>query len=241
MKQDVARVEANGDLARKRPARARGNVPEMRGCLLLGLVLLCSACGLPAHVRPVPRGTLAIEAAVGGPAAQLGRVPVPLPLSTVGASYGVAETVDVQAHVHLTPLFLGTAGLDVGTSWLALPEHGWRPALTLTGRAYGYSDLSSGALFYGEAGAAVSHVLSGRCLTYLSASGLYDGLAGDVLWAVGAGAQVPFGRFALQLEANWYWPTYDTSASPVSWVSAGGHGVFGLVLGASYRFVRADP
>lgn len=212
----------------------------MRGWLLLSLVLVSSACGLPAHVRPVPRGTLAVEAAVGGPAALLGNVPVPLPLSTVGASYGVAENVDVQAHVHLTPLLLGTAGLDLGATWLARPEQGWRPAISLTGRAYGFSDLSSGALFYGEAGAAASYMLGGRYLTYVSGRALYDALASDVLWAVGAGAQVPFRRFALQLEANWYWPSYDASASPVSWASVGGRGAFGLVLGASYRFGGAE-
>jgi hypothetical protein len=221
--------------------RSRGKVPWMRGCLLVGLVLLCSACGLPAHVRPVPRGTLALEAAVGGPAALLGPVPVPLPLATVGASYGVAEAVDVQAHAHLTPLILGTAGLDVGATWLALPEQGWRPAISLTGRAYGFSDLSSGALFYGEAGAAASYVLGGRYLTYVSTTALYDALADEVLWAVGSGVQVPFNRFALQLEANWYWPTYDASAAPVTWASPGGHGAFGLVIGASYRFGGAAP
>jgi hypothetical protein len=208
----------------------------MRGLLLAGLVLLSSACGLPSHVRPVPKGVVALEAAVGGPAALLGGVPVPLPLSTVGASYGVAESVDVHAHAHLTPLVLGTGGLDLGATWLALPEDGWRPALSLTGRAYGFSDLSSGALFYGELSASASYLLRERYLTYVSTTALYDALAEDVMWAVGVGGQVPFDRFALQLEANWYWPSYDSAAAPVSWASPGGRGTFGLVLGASYRF-----
>ncbi|MBN1207494.1 MAG: hypothetical protein JXB05_21655 [Myxococcaceae bacterium] len=208
----------------------------MRECLLLGLVVFSSACGLPAHVRPVPRGTLAVEASVGGPAALLGGVPVPLPFATVGASYGVADAVDVHAHAHLTPLLLDTAGLDLGATLLARPEQDWRPALSLTGRAYAFSDLSSGALFYGEASAAASYLLRERYLTYASTTALYDALAGEVIWAVGVGAQVPFQRFALQLEANWYWPTYDAAAAPVSWVSPGGQGAFGLVLGASYRF-----
>ncbi len=208
----------------------------MRWLLITALVALCSACGLPAHVRPVPAGTLAVEGAVGGPAALLGGVPVPLPLATVGASYGVAERVDVHAHAHLTPLLLGTAGMDLGATWLALPEQGWRPALALTGRAYGFSDFSSGALFYGEASAAASYLLGERYLTYVSTTALYDALAGDLMWAVGVGGQVPFNRFALQLEANWYWPTYDAAAAPVSWASPGGRGTLGLVVGASYRF-----
>jgi hypothetical protein len=207
----------------------------MRSMFLPFLAVLASGCGLATHVRPVPPGTLALEAAVGGPVADLG-VPVPLPLATVGASYGVAESVDVHAHAHLTPLVLGTAGLDVGATWLSVGEDGWRPAVSLTGRAYGFSDLSTGALFYGEAGAAASWLLGERFLTYLSARGLYDALERDVLWAVGTGVQVPFGRFALQAEASWYAPGYDTSASPVSWASVGGRGAFGVVLGASFLF-----
>ncbi len=207
----------------------------MRWMFLPPLAALASACGLATHVRPVPVGTLALEAAVGGPVADLG-APIPLPLATVGASYGVAESLDVHAHAHLTPLVLGTVGLDVGATWLALGEDGWRPAVSLTGRAYGFSDLSTGALFHGEAGAAASWLLGERFLTYLSARALYDALEEDGLWAVGTGVQVPFGRFALQAEASWYAPGYDTSASPVAWASVGGRGAFGVVLGASYRF-----
>ncbi|MFP2903787.1 hypothetical protein ACLESD_01685 [Pyxidicoccus sp. 3LFB2] len=161
---------------------------------------------------------------------------MPLPLSTVGASYGVREDLDVHSHVHLTPLVLGTAGLDVGATWLAWQEDGARPALALTGRAYGFSDLSTGALFYGEASAAASWLLRDRFLAYVSASALYDTLNEDTLWAVGAGTQVPFGRFALQAEVGWYLPTYDASVAPAEWVTAGGRGALGLVLGGSYRF-----
>jgi len=57
---------------------------------------------------------------------------------------------------------------------------------------------------------------------------------------VGVGGQVPFNRFALQLEANWYWPTYDAAAAPVTWASPGGRGALGLVLGVSYRFGGAQ-
>jgi len=224
------------NLARKLPAAVRGNLAAMRWLVLAGVLALSSACGLPAHVRPVPRGTVAAEASVGGPAVLLGAVPVPLPLATVGASYGVAERMDVHAHLHLTPLLLGTAGLDIGATWLPLAEEGWRPALSLTGRAYGFSDLSSGALFYGELSAAASYLLRERYLTYLSTTALHDALAGDVLWAVGVGGQVPFDRFALQLEVNWYWPSYDAAAAPVTWASPGGRGALGLVLGLSYRF-----
>jgi hypothetical protein len=154
----------------------------------------------------------------------------------VGASYGVSDSVDVHAHAHLTPLLLGTVGFDAGATWLGVTEAGWRPALSLTGRGYVFSDFSTGAVFYGEAGAAASWWLGERCLTYLSTRALYDALEEDVVFAVGTGVQVPFDRFALQAEVSWYAPGYDTSASPVSWASLGGRGAFGLVLGASYRF-----
>ncbi|RKH21635.1 hypothetical protein D7X74_00820 [Corallococcus sp. CA047B] len=84
---------------------------------LAGFFARICACGLPAHVLPVPEGTLALEAGVGGPAVRLEGAPVPLPLSTLGASYGLNGRWDLHAHAHLTPL-LGVAG----ATWLALDQ-----------------------------------------------------------------------------------------------------------------------
>ncbi|MBN8227863.1 hypothetical protein JYK02_10115 [Corallococcus macrosporus] len=203
---------------------------------LAGFFALACACGLPAHVRPVPAGSLALEAGVGGPAVRLEGTPVPLPLSTLGASYGLNDRWDVSAHAHLTPLLLGVAGMDVGTTWLALEQDGARPAVALTGRGYVFSDLDTGALFHGEATAAASWLLRERFLTYVSGSALYDVVESDVLWSLAAGTRVPFGRFALQLELGWYGPDYDASVAGAEWLTPGGHGALGLVLGGSYRF-----
>ena len=157
-------------------------------------------------------------------------------MSTLGASYGLNERWDVSAHAHLTPLLLGVAGMDVGTTWLALDQDGARPALALTGRGYAFSDLDTGALFHGEATAVASWLLRERFLTYVSGSALYDVVESDVMWSVAAGTRVPFGRFALQAELGWYWPGYDASVSGAEWLTPGGRGALGLVLGGSYRF-----
>ena len=158
---------------------------------LLGLVLLGPGCGLTTQVRPVPRGTWAAEAAVGGPLVRLGG-PLPVPLSTAGVRYGVAEHADVAAHAHLTSLTFGVAGLDVGGAWLALEQVGARPALTLGGRLYGFAQVLPGRAtsprVYLEGAPTVSYLLGGRWLTYASASGLVQFAGGRPLVSLAAAA-----------------------------------------------------
>jgi len=210
----------------------------MRALALAAASLLAAGCGIATHVRPTPRGAFEVEASAGGPLANLG-APIPIPLSTVGASYGFGERWDLQAHLHLTTLALKTAGADVGGSWLALEQHGLRPALSLTARAYAFSDLASAVQPYGELTATASWA-SGRWTAYGTASGMLD-YGGRFLWSPGVGARVALGRFGAQLDLRWYEPAYSTAHSSVPWVGPGALGALGVVLGASYRFGELAP
>jgi len=199
--------------------------------------LLAAGCGLSTHVRPVPKGALALEASVGGPAARLGPAAIPLPLSAVGASYGLAERVDLSAHTHLTTLAaFKLAGLDAGGTWLAVEQRGFVPAVALTGRGYAFTQFVGGTLWYAEVSATASYLLGERTLAFVTVTGQVDFLHSAFDWAPGLGAEVKLGRFGLQLEARWYDPTYDVRTSSVSWLSPFKQGAVGLVLGASYRF-----
>lgn len=201
-----------------------------------GLAVLGTGCGLATHVRPVPKGRVQLEASVGGPMADVG-APIPLPLSTVGASYGLLDRMDVHGHVHLTPLaFFNVPGLDVGATYLALEEQGSVPAVAVTSRLYAFSNLRDGTLTYGDLSATASWLLARRWLTYGSLTGMVDFLDGRFMWSPAIGEQVLLGSWSLQLEARYYDPTYRSASSAVHWVSAGGYGAFGVVLGAGFRF-----
>jgi hypothetical protein len=189
------------------------------------------------HVRPTPRHAVAVEASAGGPIALLGAAPVPLPLSTIGASYGVIDGLDVQAHVHLTTLFaFGVAGGDIGATWMPLTQRQARPALAFTGRLYAFTDFHSGTFGYAELSGTVSWLLATRWLTYGTIGGLVEFNDGYVHWAPGVGEQVQLGRAWLGLEVRWYDAGYETRLSSANWLSPGGLGAIGVVLGGGYRF-----
>lgn len=212
----------------------------MRLLLLLPWALLV-ACGHVTPVRPVPEGTLQPELSVGGPVARVGGTPLPVPLSTVGARYGLSERLDVGAHVHLTSLLFGVAGVDVGSTYLLLPQQQLVPALAVSGRLYGFGDLRSGPRAYLEVTGSASTLLAERFLTYVSATGLVQFAGGAPLWALSAGEEVRLGRFGLQAELRWYQPHVPTRFQVVEWNSVAGQGAWGLTLGASYRFGGEEP
>jgi len=207
--------------------------------LVLGPAVLALGCGLTTQVRPVPRGTWGAEAAVSGPFVRLGGL-LPVPLSTVGVRYGVAERADVAAHAHLTPLAFGVAGLDVGGSWLALEQSGAVPALTLGGRLFGFAQVLPGRATspraYLEVSPTVSYLLGERFLSYASASGLVQFAGGRPLWSLAVGEEVRLASWGLCLEARWYEPQSLTRFHAVDWVAVGERGALGAGLGVRYHF-----
>jgi hypothetical protein len=206
----------------------------MRLGLLVLLMLASSACGLATHVRPTPAGQIEFEGAVGGPAAEVNGVPVLLPLTTVGASYGIVDRLDVSAHLHLSSLVLLNPGLDLGVSGLLMEENrGW-PAITVGVRGYGFTDFTAFKPYF-EVNLTGSYKLFDYVLVYASAAGVgaYDG-NGHASAALGA--QLRLERWSFQLEVRWYDLTYDTRYSSVRWLSPDGMGALGGVFGASYRF-----
>lgn len=89
-----------------------------------------TACSTTHGIRPVGKGAVSIDASLGGPITEVFGAPIPLPLTTVGATVGVTETTDVHASIHPTgaALFNVFAG-DFGASQQVLKNEGARPRL----------------------------------------------------------------------------------------------------------------
>lgn len=189
-------------------------------------------------------GRLDAEVAVGGPMVAAG-APIPLPLSTVGASYGIASRADVHAHLHPTPLIaFGTAGIDAGASVLLLEQLAARPAVTATARGYVFTDFATAVWPYAEISITGSWRAGQRATPFVTLTTQYAFVDRAFSWSPGAGVELTFGRFAAGVELRWYDPTYGRSRTVVPWVSPGDAGALGLVLGARYRFdlmARAEP
>ena len=205
-----------------------------RSLLVLASVAAASGCGLNAHVRPLPKGTVAIEAAVGGPAVRLSGVPVPLLLSTVGARVGLVDRLDVSVHTHITTLAVFKLfGLDVGLGWLIFEQHGVLPAVDVSARFYVFTDFVQ-AQSAAEVGTSLSWQVTDWLLPYLTFSVYVDALAGLVHVAPGLGCELRIGRFTLLPELRWYAPETSARGSAVEWLSPFKQGAVGLVLGARF-------
>ena len=197
--------------------------------------LLLVGCGHISKLRPTPKGQVSAEVALGGPFARVNKAIIPLPLTTVGASYGVAERFDLGAHFHGTAAAFKIAGLDIGGSRQALVQKGAVPAVTLVGRLFGFTDFRSGFQPYLELGVTGSYRIVERFSPYLNFSSLIQTNAPPLI-AAGAGVEVEFGRFAAQAEFRWFSPNRPTYFNAVEWQGLGGLGAAGLLLGFRYTF-----
>lgn len=215
------------------PAAGKRGVVRAGFLLVLGLL---TGCATLTHVRPVAPGALVAEAAVGGPLVQLGTVPVPLPLTSLGATYGLLERLSLHAHVQPSPLLFGAIGGDVGATGLLLAQReGW-PALAASGQVNVLTDLRTGAWWSADASLTASWLLQDRWLPYVTLTGQGDFLNRLFQIAPGAGAQVVLGPWTLQAEARLYAPTRRSDLAAVPYVGFAGRGAFGLMFGAGYRF-----
>ena len=205
----------------------------MRFLPLLAVLLL--GCGHISKLRPTPKGQDTAEVALGGPYARVNKAIIPLPLTTVGASYGIADRFDIGAHFHGTAAAFGIAGLDIGGSWQALMQKNAIPALTLVSRLFGFTDFKSGFQPYLEIGATGSYRIIERFSPYLNVTTLIQTNAAPLL-AVGLGVEVEFGRLSIQAECRWFSPNRPTYFNAVEWQGLGGLGAVGLLLGFRYTF-----
>ncbi len=176
------------------------------------------------------------EVELGGPMVAVAGITTPVPLSTVGARYGLDDRYDVAAHLHLTSLTFGVAGLDVGATWLAFPQTGAIPALSTSARLYGFGSIRAAPRVYLELTGSVSYLVGEHFLTYVSGTGLVQFAGGAPLWSLAAGEEFRFGRFGVQAEFRWYEPNVATRFQVVDWLPIGGLGGWGLILGFNYRF-----
>ncbi len=215
----------------------RGRPGLSRLLPVLGVWLL-TGCASVTHVRPVPRGALVAEASAGGPFALVSGIPVPLPLTSVGATYGVLDRLSVHGHVQPSSLMFGALGGDVGATGLLLEEQGARPALAASGQVNVLTDFRTASWWSADASLTASWLLGERWMPYVTATGQMDFLNRLFHVAPGVGAQVRLDRWTLQAEARLYAPTRRSDIAAVPYVGVAGHGAFGLVLGAGYRFGR---
>lgn len=178
-----------------------------------------------------------MELGAGGPLVNRNGAVFPLPAISAGARYGVGERFDVQGHVHLGTLIQGSVGADLGSTVLLLPQEGLRPALSVTGRAFAFTDFRRAFRPFGEIAAHASWNHHTRFLGYITGSALLD-LSGrnDGLWSVGAGEAIALGAWSVSLELRAYSSSFVNEVQTVQFPLLVGAVPAGAVVGVGYRF-----
>jgi len=216
----------------------------MRSTALLALITL-AGCSVSHAVRPLPAGTGAVTASMGGPIS--GDLPLPIafavPITTVGYAHGVSDTTTVHGAAHLVGLAaFGIVGADIGVAHQLFDADGPRPRLMLDG------DL---ILLAGDNTPGVDPPFGFRALPDLQLvtswdlgpHAVYVGLDQLVQPAPSfryhptplLGAMLTAGRVDVQLEYKWMGWYIDNEPLTAVWYGPFHHGATSIQVGLKVR------
>lgn len=214
---------------------------------LLLPVLLFAGCSTTHGVRPLGKGAVSIDASLGGPITEVFGLPIPLPITTVGATVGATDTTDVHAAIHPTAAAMfGIGAAEVGVSQQLLAPAGARPRLsadlTLLGAA---GDLDPDHAPEGGFRLFVQPtVLAGWDYGKEQQHTVYTGFtafseAVDPVAAVGGlvlGNRFGLGPSHLDVELKWLNPWDNAESVVPEYAAPGLQGAVSLQFGYGFRF-----
>lgn len=217
-------------------------------------LLLTTGCFAARNVRPVGEGNVSAGISVGGPVFTNLGAPIPTPLATAYARYGVTDETDIDVGLSLP--IVGAAGIDAGAAHQVLKQDGLRPAVSLGGRLLLYANLlglsgdvdrdgrpyDPGVRLFEELYGYASWQLHEAWLAYAGVdlfaqaeqAILRPTLLGGVQWQ-------PSRVLGLQLEIKQMALATNQEYAAVAFVGPGNYGAFAVNLGVSFTFERPPP
>lgn len=213
------------------------------------LTLLCGAvaCSTTHGVRPIGKGAIGVDASLGGPITEVAGASIPLPLTTIGATWGAGERTNVHAAIHPTAIgMFGVFAADVGASYQLLPQAGARPrlmadlTLVFAGGDAAPGGQEGGFRLFAQPSATMSWDWgrARRQTVYAGLTAFTEPLPEPhALAAFYAGNRFGLGaRFHATAELKWIAP-YASSLDVVpEYLSPGMQGAVSFQLGLGYRF-----
>jgi hypothetical protein len=216
---------------------------------LLGL-LLCVACTAAQSPRTIGKGTTAVGLSLGGLYTHIADgVDIPLPYPVIEGRYGVSDTLDVHVGTHVLLDAFGNFQLDLGATYLAIPERGDdKTAVALTGKVMTFINPGAPLLLLPEGILTFSTRIKEESFFYggldvvMGAKGDSNGASSEVQ-VIGTpflGFQLPIrNRLHTSLELGWVAPYINTEDAvvrfPLPGQSEGGAGALSIKLGFSYQ------
>ncbi len=218
--------------------------------LSLGLAALAlTGCSTVHGVKPVGKGVVRPELSFGGPITEVYGAPIPIPLTQLGATYGVDDKTDVHVAWHSSAAaFYNLFGADVGASRELVSWAGARPRVMadLTLLAFAGDNEPGGAeggfrLFVQPtATASWDWGKHRRETTYVALTAMFQPFPSvHVVPALAVGNQWALGR-RLSLTTEVKWISFYKSNLPVvpTYYAPGNVGAIGFNLGLGYAIGR---
>jgi len=102
---------------------------------MIALVVSMIGCAPSRFVEPLEKKQWSVGGSLGGPLVGYNGIPIPAPLSSIEAGYGLDSNLTVFAGFHTTSLLFGTGHLDIGATYRPIKQRGYWPSVSLSGNA----------------------------------------------------------------------------------------------------------
>lgn len=233
------------------PSSVVASRPVRYWLLRAAVVTLLAAptgCATTHLLQPVGKNNLRVNASLGGPILRR-PVPIPAPIVAVDVAYGIEDDIDLHASVQpLAMAFSGGGGstailsLAGGAVWHPIPNV--RHALSIGGSLQGMGNRRDAVVFadawIGGAGRPTRWLLLGGGVHNMLRIGSSDReLDARPFWTptlFGLAQFSPTSRFSIDLEMRWYAFSQNAGLVTVDWLTPGGIGVIGAMLGFNVNF-----
>ncbi|MCK9407515.1 MAG: hypothetical protein WCX28_01140 [Bacteriovoracaceae bacterium] len=210
-----------------------------RYSFLLSILVILTGCGITQPIRPIEEGTAQVIASFGGPIIPFAGISIPIPYLNVGAIYGYRPNLTLYGNAHITALLYKDVGVDAGFSSRLIPEKGFRPEVTINGRAYFFWDAfrENTMRLYPTGTLTGSYMIGDRSLWYFGVDNLYQFTTSELFLAPFVGYGFPLGESTMmQMESKWMAMNHDTRHGIFEGVaSVAGKGNIGIFVGLQYE------
>ncbi len=103
----------------------------MKGFIYLFIIVLFSSCAQSRFVEPLNKNELSLGAGFGGSVIEYTGAPIPLPLTTIEAGYGIDSNITIHGGWHTTAAFFGNFQMDFGATFKVLDQKKYVPNLSV--------------------------------------------------------------------------------------------------------------
>lgn len=213
--------------------------------VLVACLITLASCNITRVIKPLEKDEVQVSASLGGPLIEFAGAPMPIPLTSVHAAYGLSEKQTIMGGLHTTALAFGVLQLDLGTNFRLYVNNAQNTGISASLIANTMIDRwESNASLYPQADVNVWRKY-GNQLFYANLSSwleLRNTRAHNeiqpnrLLPSMGLGYQWLKEKYGFQAELKYIAPHLSNRDIVVNYIAPGHRGALGLYMGIIKKF-----